>query len=86
MPLAHSFKRIITKYWHLVEAFVGSSLPRVGYKKLPSIRNKIIRADPFQRMKINLKGYFKCHVCAQTIEGASFTIPDMVYHQHETIY
>lgn len=43
-PLTDGIKRAIQKYWHLVEKFAGEK-PRVGFKKMASIRDKLVRAD-----------------------------------------
>lgn len=43
-PLANGIKRIIFKYWHLVERFAGSQ-PRVGFKKTTSIKHKLVKVD-----------------------------------------
>lgn len=57
------------------------SKPRIGYRKSACIRNRIVRVDPFERIRIhvNLKGHYKCHrysVCQLTLEKLFFTTPD----------
>lgn len=81
IPLVNKVRRIIEKYWHLVEPFVVSLRSKLGYRKSASFRNKLIRANPFQRIRvdIDLKGHYKCHrymVCPLTLEGSSFTTVD----------
>lgn len=56
--LAYSIRRLIYKYWHLVEPLVGNMKPRIGFRRTQSIMNKIVRADSLRRERIitNLKG------------------------------
>lgn len=37
-PLPSAIKRVMYKYWYLVEPFLDSSLPRMGYKNNSAFR------------------------------------------------